>query len=103
MMFDDLGREVDVRLAGAEVAALDGVVEEPHHAVAVVVVVLGGVDAALRGDAGARRGESWKENALHLVAELAEARGRGAGQPGADDDDLVRRLLAGLTSFVSNL
>ena len=50
----DLGEAVDVRLAGAEVAALDGVVEEAVDAVAVVLVVLGGVDAALRGDASAR-------------------------------------------------
>jgi hypothetical protein len=42
---------VDVGLAGAEVAAFDRVVEEAVHAVAVVLVVLGGVDAALRGDA----------------------------------------------------
>ena len=46
----DLGEAVDVGLAGAEVAALDGVVEQPEDAVAVVGVVLGGVDAALRGD-----------------------------------------------------
>ena len=47
----DLGQPVDVALARAEVAALDRVVEQPVHAVAVVAVVLGGVDAALRGDA----------------------------------------------------
>ena len=46
----DLRQAVDVGLAGAEVAALDGVVEEAVDAVAVVVIVLGGVDAALRGD-----------------------------------------------------
>ena len=46
----DLGEAVDVGLAGAEVAALDRVVEEAVDAVAVVLVVLGGVDAALRGD-----------------------------------------------------
>ena len=77
-----------MRLAGAEVAALDRVVEQPEDAVAVVVVVLGGVDAALGGDrVGAARAVLEAE-ALHLVAELAEARrGRGAGQAGADDDD----------------
>jgi hypothetical protein len=46
----DLGEAVDVGLAGAEVAALDRVVEQAVHAVAVVLVVLGGVDAALGGD-----------------------------------------------------
>ena len=56
MLHADLGEPIDVRLAGAEVAALDRVVEEPVDAVAVVLVVLGGVDAALGGDAvGAAR------------------------------------------------
>ena len=51
-----LRQSVDVRFARPVVAALDGVVEEPVDAVAVVLVVLGGVDAALRGDAvGAAR------------------------------------------------
>ena len=51
-----LGEAVDVGLAGAEVAALDRVVEEALHAVAVVAVVLRRVDAALRGDASAHAG-----------------------------------------------
>ena len=46
----DLGEPVDVGLARAEVAALDGVVEEAVDGVAVVLVVLRGVDAALCGD-----------------------------------------------------
>ena len=46
----DLGQPVDVGLAGAEVAALDRVVEQPVDRVAVVAVVLGRVDAALGGD-----------------------------------------------------
>ncbi len=45
-----LGEPVHVGLAGAEVAALDGVVEQPADGVAVVAVVLGRVDAALGGD-----------------------------------------------------
>ena len=62
----DLGQAVDVGLAAAVVAALDGVVEQPVDAVAVVLVVLGGVDAALGGDQWARRGESWKVKTLTL-------------------------------------
>ena len=57
----DLGEAVDVGLARAEVAALDGVVEKAINAIAVVLIVLGGVDAALGGDGVARRGESWKQ------------------------------------------
>ncbi len=54
----ELGQAVGVSLAGAEIAPLDRVVEQAKHAVAVVAVVLGGVDAPLRGDRVARRGES---------------------------------------------
>ena len=50
MLTRHFGEAVDVGLAGAEVAALDRVVEEALDAVAVVLVVLGGVDAALGGD-----------------------------------------------------
>src|SRR5688500_16070924 len=46
-----LGEPVDVSFARAEVASLDGVVEKAIHAVAVVLVVLGGIDSALCGNA----------------------------------------------------
>ena len=57
----DLGEAIDVGLARTEVAALDGIVEKAINAIAVVLIVLGGVDAALGGDGVARRGESWKQ------------------------------------------
>src|SRR5690606_32896542 len=83
----DLGEPVDVRLAGAEVPALDGVVEEPEDGVVVVAVVLRRVDTALRRDrVRAARGVLVAEG-LDVVAGLAE-RGarRGAGEAGPDDD-----------------
>src|SRR6185369_6102405 len=46
----DLGQPVGVGLAGPEVTALHGVVEKTKDAVAVVPIVLGGVDPALGGD-----------------------------------------------------
>ena len=83
----DLGEPVDVGLAGAVVAALDGVVEEPVDGVAVALVVLGRVDAALGRDrVGAARGVLVAER-LHDVPRLAErGGGRGAGEAGADHD-----------------
>ena len=84
----DLGEPVDVRLAGAEVAALDRVVEQPVDAVAVVAVVLGGVDAALRGDRVRAARAVLVAEGLDVVAELGQGRrGGAAGQAGADDDD----------------
>ena len=89
-----LRQPVDVRLARAVVAALDRVVEEAVDAVAVVLVVLRGVDPALRGDAVRASRAVLDAEAEDVVAELAERRGgRGAGQAGADDDDGVLALV----------
>ena len=85
-----LREPIDVRFARAIVAALHRVVEEAIDAVAVVPVILGRVDAALRGDAvrAARAVEDAEQ--LDAVALLAERRGSGrAREAGADDDDFV--------------
>ena len=92
----DLGKAIDVRLTGPEIAALDGVLEEPLDGVAVIRVVLGGVDAALRGDGVGPSRRVLEAEAGHLVAELGQrGRRRGARQSRADHDDvelpLVRR------------
>src|SRR5262249_21613475 len=74
---DALFREpVDVGLPAAEVAALHGVVEEPVDAVAVVPVVLGGVDPALGGDAVRPPGRVLIAERQDVVPELRECRGR---------------------------
>ena len=100
-LVDDVDRHlrepVHVRLARAVVAALDRVVEEAVDAVAVVLVVLRGVDPALRGDRVRTAGRVVERDDLHVVTELAERRRRRrAGETGADDDDvepaLVRRV-----------
>ncbi len=89
-----LGEAVDVRLAGAEVAPLHRVVEEAVDAVAVVLVVLGRVDAALRRDGVGAAGAVLVAEAGDLVAQLGEARGaRGAREAGADHDELVLPLV----------
>ena len=80
-----LREPVDVGFARAVVAALDRVVEEAVDAVAVVLVVLRGVDAALRGDAVRAPRAVLDAEVEDVVAQLAERRGRRrAGQAGAD-------------------
>ena len=93
----DLGQAVDVGLARAVVAALDGVVEEPVDGVAVALVVLGGVDAALGRDrVGAARGVLVAER-LHDVPGLAERRRRARpGQTGADHDHRQAAAVGGV-------
>ena len=89
-----LREAIDVRFARPIVAAFDGVVEEAVHAVAVVLVILRGVDAALRGDAVRAPGAVLDAEVQDVVAELAErCRRGGAGQPGTDDDDRVLALV----------
>ena len=100
-LVDDVHRQlrepIDVGLACAEVAALDRVVEEAVDAVAVVLVVLRGVDAALRGDAVRASRAVVNAEAEHVVAQLAEARRRRrAGQARADDDDRELALVGGV-------
>ena len=93
----DLGEPVDVGLARPVVAALDRVVEQPVDRVAVALVVLGCVDASLRGD---RVRPAWGvlvAEGLHDVAGFAERRGgRGAREAGADDDDREAAAVGGV-------
>jgi hypothetical protein len=81
----ELGEPVDAGLARAEVAALERLVEEPPHAVPVVLVVLGGVDPALGGHAVRAPGGVVEDQAPHAIAQLGQRRRRGgAREPGAD-------------------
>ena len=70
-----LRQPVDVGFARAIVAALDRVVEQPIDAVAVVLIVLRGVDAALRGDAVRAARAVLDAEVQDVVAQLAERRG----------------------------
>ncbi len=91
---------MDVGFASAEVAPLHGVVKQAVDAVAVVLVVLGGVDAPLRGDAVGAAGRIVKREDLDVVTELGERGGRGrTGEAGADDDDVVLFAVAGADEF----
>ena len=84
MLHADLRQAIDIGFARAEIAALDGVVEQPVNAVAVVLVILGGVDAALGGDAVGAARAVLETEALDLVAQFRQRRRRrGAGQPAA--------------------
>ena len=100
-LVDDLDRDlceaVDVRLAGAEVPSLHRVVEEATDRVAVVAVVLGGVDPPLRGDRVRAAGGVLEAERLDVVSLLPEGRRRrGTGEPGPDDDDGVLPPIGGV-------
>src|SRR6185295_12414780 len=77
--------------------ALHGVVEQPEHAVAVVLVVLGRVDAPLGGDRVGPARAVLVAEALHAVAQLGQ-RGRGGSprETRPDDEDRVLPLVGGV-------
>ena len=91
-----LREPINVRLARAEVAALDRVTEEALDAVPIIWIVLGSIDAALGSDAVAPAGRVLKAEGINMIAELAQGRGCGrARQTGTDHDDPVLPLVRG--------
>ncbi len=90
----DLRQAVDVGFAGAEIAALHRVVKQAVDAVAIVVIILGGVDAALRGDGVRAPRRILEAEALDVVAQLGQRGGRGsAGEAGSHHQDRVLALV----------
>jgi hypothetical protein len=85
----DLRQSVNIRFARAEITALNCVVEKPVNTVAVVLIILGGVDAALGGNAVGAARAVLKTETLHVIAEFRERSGGGsAGQTAADNEDI---------------
>ena len=70
----DLCQTVDIGLARTEIATLDGVVEQPLNAVAVVLVILGTVDPTLCGNAVRTARAVLKTEAFNLVTQLGHGR-----------------------------
>ena len=77
----DLGQPIDVGLAAAEVAPLHRVVKQPPDAVAVVRVVLGGVDSPLGRDAVGPARRILQAEGEDVVAQLGERRRRPKRRP----------------------
>ena len=93
----DFGQPMHVGFARAVVTAFDGVVEEAVNAVAVVLIVLGRVDAALGRDAVGAPSAVLETQRQHVVAEFAQAgRGAGPGEAGTDHDDVVLAFVRGV-------
>ena len=92
----DFSESVDIRLTGAEVAPLHRVVKETPDAVAVVLIVLGGIDASLRRDGVSAARAVVEAEGLHLITKLGKSGGgRGAGEAGTDHNDLELTLICG--------
>ena len=88
MLTDDLREPVNVGFAGAEIAALDSVVEQAVDAVAVVLIVLRRIDPALSRDGVRAAGRILEAETLYVVSEFGQRRRSGcARESRADDED----------------
>ena len=90
----DLSKPIHVGLPRPVVTTLHCIVEKPVHRVAVVLVILGGIDATLRGDwVGTTRAILIAE-AFHVVSQFSQCSGRGGtGQATAHHDDFKFTLV----------
>ena len=96
------GQTIDVGLTGAVVAALDGVAEEALDAVAVVLIVLGSIDATLGcNGVGTARRILYAEN-IHVEAQCSQRGGsRGTGKACSYHDDINLALVGGIDQFLA--
>ena len=86
---------MDISLARTEVPALNCVVEESVGAVAIVLVILRGIDAALRGDGVRAARAVLITEALYVVALFRQRRGgRSPSQPRTNNNDVKLPLVS---------
>src|SRR5262249_35011922 len=83
-----------IRFTRAKIAAFYRVVEQPVNAVAIVLIVLRGVDSTLRRNAVGPARTVLKAEALDVVTELRKRCGSGrAGQTRSDNNNVVLSLV----------
>ena len=83
----DFRETINIRLPRAKIAAFDRVVEQTENAVAVVLIILCGIDSALGGDAMRAAWAVLIAEAFHVVSELAQGGCRGSARQAASDND----------------
>ena len=100
----NLGKTMNVGFAGAEIAPFDSVVKEAKYRVAVVLVVLGGVDSSLSGDRVGAAGAVLIAEAIDLISQLGKSCGGGSSrETGADHDDLELSIVGRIDEFGAHL
>ena len=96
----DFRQAVNVGFTGAEVAALDGVVKQAVNGVAVVLVVLGRVNAALGRNGVGAAGAVLVAEAFDVVAKFGKRGGSGgASQAGTYHKYRVLALVVRIDQF----
>ena len=85
----DFGETINVRFARAKISALDRVMEQSVDAIAIVLIILCGIDPALRCNRVRAPWRILKAKAFYPVAEFAQGRRRrSAGETASHNDDL---------------
>ena len=96
----DFRQTVDIGFTGAEVAAFNGVVKQAVNGVAVVLVVLGRVDAALGRNGVGAAGAVLVAEAFDVVAKFGKRGGSGgASQAGTYHKHRVLALVVRIDQF----
>ena len=101
----DFSQTVDVGFAGTVIATFDGIAEKTLDAVAVVLIVLGCIDAALGSDGVCTAGGILNAEYVDIEAHGTQRSGsRGTGKACTHNNDvdftLVGRVYKFLTGFV---
>src|SRR5205823_2907304 len=90
-----LRQAVNVGFARAKVPAFHRVVKQPVYTVAVVVIVLCGVDASLRSDGMRATRRILEAKTMDVVTEFSQASRRGAASKSSSNNDDVVFALVG--------
>ena len=96
----DLGQTVNIGLSRSEVTAFYGVVKQTPDAIAVVRIILGGIDASLGGDTVRTAGTVLYAERLDVIAQFGQRCRRGTtGQTGSDHNDFELSLIGRIDQF----
>ena len=90
------GEAVHVCFAGAVVATFDCIVEETVYTIAVILIILSGVDTSLCCDAMRAAWAVMERKALDVIPQFAEGSScSSAGETGADHDHIEAEFVVG--------
>src|ERR1700722_10971884 len=85
----DLSQAMNVRFPRSKVPSFNRVVEQTEYAIAVVLIILGGVDTALRRDTMCPPRRVLEAKAFDVISEFTQGGSRGGpGQAASHDDDI---------------
>jgi hypothetical protein len=91
----NLGQAINIGFTRSEVSALNRVVKEATNAIAIIPIVLGCVDPALRSNAVRPTRTVVIAKTLNVISQLSQRGGRRSpGETGAYYDEIVLVLIS---------